>query len=238
MTDAEHVRTALWHYAIGRNRVCPPIAGLAGDTGLTEGRIRRALAQLVEDGVLEFTGKRRGKTAVYRFLTTSHDPQRAAGVNTIPRRGSVFDDDLADATVEVDGTPDPVVEEENTEELRRLGLTALHAILDRIGRKDEQDEQDELGEPDQPGGECGECRQEVRRRYSLGLFLLCRDCRVRRARAGAQLAERPQRRPDEHEEYVPPAEPAPAILVPLTAAVWQHNGNGNGRSPLWDEPDF
>jgi hypothetical protein len=68
-----------------------------------------------------------------------------------------------------------LAEDEHTKRLR-IGLEHAYRWLDRHDTS--------IGPPDQPEGDCDECHRTVGRRYSLGQFVLCRECRTRRLRAG------------------------------------------------------
>jgi ribosomal protein L37AE/L43A len=156
-----------------------------------------------------------------RRLTTPGTPISVTTAETV-------DDGLQAKSESVASTDDEELSEEEWAERRRIGLRHAYAFLDRYDEV--------IGEPDQPEGECGECGRQSRRRWSLGMFVLCRDCRRRRARAAEKAV-------------VAPLPPAPllarAVLdgdeldAELEELVRQHGGrNGNGGSPLWDEPEF
>jgi hypothetical protein len=236
VSNADVVLSALRSFAPADGRVAAPLSAIAALTDLHEGAVRRAMAQLCHERRIEPVGKEGRNTLFQITLDPAGQRRRRDATPKEESSSSTNDRSTArDPTRPLPGrtTAEPELTAEEKDELRRIGLTALYGILDRFGT-----EEDELGEPDQPGGECGECGQEARRRYSLGLFLLCRDCRERRARAAAQGGTG-------HADRAAPVEQEPE-LVPIVPAQLDtelygqlaRNGNGNGRSPLWDEPEF
>ncbi|HEY7621705.1 MAG TPA: hypothetical protein VH834_18135 [Solirubrobacteraceae bacterium] len=235
MSDADVVLAALRSWGGPDGTVCAPVREIAVLTELSEPVVRSALADLCADGRLIFTGRRHRKTAVFRFASPSTPRSEQGGREATPRGSTSLTP--ADATSSGDAPAQPVVSEDDEEELseeewarrRAIGLKHAYAFLDRYD--------EEIGEPDQDGGECGECGREARRRWSLGMFVLCRDCRRRRARAGRKVG----------------VGAGGGVVVPLPllggeeldeeleTLVREHggaNGNGNGGSSVWDEPDF
>jgi hypothetical protein len=186
--NADKVRAALRGYGIGRGEYCAALSDLAVASALSEGQVRRALAELTAAGEIEWTGRRREKSAVFRFLSNSlghaasgsqhPHPHTSCGVGGVELSGDATDDAPSRAS--------SVVEEVNEVEaaaLRRIGLERLYGILDQL-------HEEELGPPDLPAGTCGECgEEEARSRYRLGSFELCRVCRRRRARAATMVGE-------------------------------------------------
>jgi ribosomal protein L37AE/L43A len=238
---------------------CVPIVELARICTAGETDVRQALRRLTAAGDIVAAGKRNGRTRIWRLPALTPQGERADAARS---RGAYGDPGLRDLPrssdpIEPDGSPDaaasvggdalrtgqPVAnpdDEPGEEELawrRRVGLRYAYAFLDRFGP-------DEIGEPDQPGGECGQCHREARRRYSLGMFVLCRECRMSRAKAALKAVE-----PLPGDKPEPEPEPEPELvvidagleLVDELADRLAQNGsgdNGNRRSALWDEPDF
>ena len=244
--DAERLLRALRRLAVD-GEVCATIRHLASESGLSETAVRRGLSELKTEPTgpaIRFAG-RHGKTAVWRVKSdplghgagaTSEVPPPTAG-GTFAEGGDPGEADRLDAgrppVASVEGMAEPDDDELGEEEIerrRRAAMAASYAILDRLGG-------DELGEPDQPGGECADCGKEARRRYSLALLVLCRDCRLLRARAEVRTeawdtVDPPAAAVQERELTEELTEQA------LDAIVEQHgaNGNGNGsRAEDWIE---
>lgn len=244
--DAERLLRAMRKLAVG-GELCATLRHLSQESGLSETAVRRCLGELTTEpaGQAIRPAGRRGATTVWRVKP---DPLAPAGGATSPTSPPTAGDDGTEVGVPSEsdrldaGRPpvasvreggEPAADELSAEEherRRQAGLKATYAQLDRWNVDEE------IGEPDQPGGECGECHRQARRRYSLGVFVLCRDCRIRRARAKVRLAL--------HDG--PATEPEPALddeLVGqavdafLEQATPSTNGHGD---PDWiDElPDY
>ena len=221
MSNADVVLSALRSWSIGDGKACAPIGEIVLLTELHEAAVRRALAQLCDDGRISPVGKR-GRNTVFhlkpegrRAATSSRDdPLRGESSSTVGR-STARDSNST------------VVQEENVEELRRIGLEEAEKILRRLGP-------DDFGEPDLGPGRCGECEQEARVRWTFGAFELCRSCRARRARVAVRLVE-------EETTAVPIEEPEPTLEDALASEV---SGRRNGGSPMDDDapdltpPDF
>lgn len=257
MTEADVVLQALYRWAELDGSVCAPVAEVAALTDLGEYQVARALRTLVDEGRLEFTGRRRGRTAVFH-LTAQGAGADAVRTGDTPFGGYPGFSDTAPRADTSDGPEGPpsaaaadgdraLRPEHDDDELddderaarRQLGLEHLDRWLDRHDGG--------LGAPDAGGGLCGECSRWAPRRYSLGLYVLCRECR--RLRAGAAERGVGESAVTGSAEYlgslgdpVRPAEPPPLReaareLAAELAVQLSRNGNGNG-SDLWSEPDF
>ena len=231
MTTADVVLSALLSFATADGRVAAPLAEIAALTDLHEGAVRRALAQLCRERRLDAVGKT-GRNTIFQIPAEHRRAATASRRDATPKEESSSSSSTSDRSTARDPEPpvarqDDVLTAKEKDELRRIGLAALYPILDGFG-------DDELGAPDQPGGECSECGAEARARWSFGLYVLCRDCRARRAAVAARLAEEPV--------VVPPAGETIAeelTVKALDALTAQRSTNGHGNGASWiDAPEL
>ncbi|HKE79034.1 MAG TPA: hypothetical protein VKB54_06985 [Solirubrobacteraceae bacterium] len=227
-----------------QNTVWIPIGELADECDLTDSQVRRALRELRQDGRILPAGKR-GNTTGWSFPDDDSEARSAATSpeTTSPEGGpSVPGGRSAERLTEPATPTAPVARPDDGEptgeeaaELRRLGLAHCYSILDHVY-------DDLLGQPDLPAGECGECDQEARRRYRLGRFALCRDCRLRRLRAKQQLEAAAAVLEIDLPTIEPAPEPVEIAALPDAEVVLLERArdrrNGNTPNPLWDDPDF
>jgi DNA-binding transcriptional ArsR family regulator len=229
MTPAERVYLAL--VLRETDPVEARLDDLVVECDLSESQVRRALRRLREDGLISPSSKR-GTTTLWRLndapgtaaAAESSDRQDPIGGLTVPTGFAASPPSSSPA--------DPEPSDEEVAEMRRLGLAHLDAWLDQHDA--------EIGDPDQPEGECGECGGWARRRWSLGLFVLCRDCRRRRARVALKVAVEAvgqsavtgaAQTPDSAQPLRDASEPVPprrelALVEPPT------------DDGLWEQPNF
>jgi hypothetical protein len=194
MRRADVVLVALRSWGGPDGTVCAPVAEIAALTDLSEAMVLKALSDLCADRRLVFSGRRdRRGTAIFHLSQgcEAEAAVAAVGGDVLKNGPHPTDSEQAGTPAAADAAPgaadsvtdkpcDPEPSDEEVAEMRRIGLEHAYAWLDRWVA--------EIGKPDLGAGPCGECGAEARVRWSFGLYVLCRDCRRRRARVAAKVA--------------------------------------------------
>ncbi len=231
------VYDALLEFGIGGGDYTANIADLSTVAGVPAAQTTRSLQALVEQGALEFTGRRRGRTAIWR--RGKNPPSPSTGSRTPEGRGypptggypGPSEEYVAAGRTPPEGVPS--ASDSGQDEARRTDneIAALveNSRINAYGILDTLQGDDDLGPPDLDRGDCGECRRDAPARWSLGRFQLCRECRRRRANAtktsGAGGAGNGERRLDRTAPEDLPLDDETRELVRDLIAQTQTNGN-------------
>jgi hypothetical protein len=189
VSRAERVLEALRRHA-RRDLTWPLPSRVAAELGVSVDTVQRAIADLIAERLIEWTGLRNGKARVYRLLAVE-SPQADEGsphLAVVDRTAGAPLGATPAVAATRPGSPQAVVDRnrldtfEWTPELRADYANRARAVFERLAFGDSLPTFPEASE-----GECGDCRQVVPDRQRYGKFDLCRKCLARRYTLGMKM---------------------------------------------------